>query len=156
MSSLVSDDTAALDDTGMWAAETARARPGDWDYAHPWDGVWRIVTETSTYLIDFGAMTATRLPGQGAGTVPGEPEKWVSTLRQDSQVVPMLAAPDPIIGEQMDLFLDLRGDGVRTHRLTTIVRSVELLEPGQYSTAPEHTTPTGAAYTGTPSQEQPA
>lgn len=152
MSTLVSDDTGALDDTGFWDTPAAFPRPGDADYPYPWDGIWRVVTETSTYLIDFGDLTATRLPGQGGGTVPGEPEKWVSSLDLDNEPVHLRAAPDPVIGEQMDLILDTPAGS--KHRLTTIVRSVELLSPGTYTDAPEHTRITGTPYTGTPSQER--
>lgn len=139
MSSLVSDDTGPLDDTGYWGTPAAAACPGDPDYTDPWDGVWRVVTETSSYLIDFTNMTATRLPGQGGGTVPGEPTKWVSTLTGDTIPVALRAVPAPVIGDQMDLLLDV-GDGHTKHRLTTIVRSVEPVEPEPTQAAePAHT-----------------
>lgn len=93
--------------------------------APDWDGTYKVTTETSSYLIDFTNMTATRMPGDGGGCLPGLPEATVSTLRKDTEPIPMLRVPNPVVGERMELWLAIREDGTPTYRPTTYVRSIE-------------------------------
>jgi hypothetical protein len=79
-----------------------------------------VVTETSTYLLDLTAMTATRLPGRGAGAATAT----VAELRRDAEPVPLVAVSAVVIGDPMTLILRLREDGLDTVRVTTPVREV--------------------------------
>lgn len=90
-----------------------------------WSGTHKVTTETSAYLVDFTNMTATRLPGDGGGCLPDLPEATVSDLRKDTQPIPMLRVPNPVVGQRMELWLQIRDDGVPTYRHTTFVRSIE-------------------------------
>lgn len=88
-------------------------------------GEWEIVTETSTYIVDVDAMTATRLAG-GAGSLDGS-EVPRHRLRRDEVPVPLLALPEPVVGQPCDLLLDIRGDGISTLRRTSWVCHVTRL-----------------------------
>ena len=88
-------------------------------------GEWEVVTETSTYVIDVDAMTATRLPG-GAGSLDGSSVPRFG-LRQDQQPIPLMRVPAPVIGQPCDLLLDVRGDGIATLRRTSWVCHVTQL-----------------------------
>lgn len=84
-----------------------------------------VLTETSKYIIDHQACTATRVDGYGAGLVADLPEVYVAALRMDREPIPLLGMSKPVVGEPMSLLLDIRRDGVLTVRTTTVVREVE-------------------------------
>ncbi|TQJ49283.1 hypothetical protein [Phycicoccus sp. SLBN-51] len=88
-------------------------------------GEWEVVTETSTYIVDVDAMTATRLAG-GAGSLDGALVPRFE-LRRDGTAVPLWAVPAPVVGRQCDLLLDIRGDGIATLRRTSLVCHVTQL-----------------------------
>lgn len=82
-------------------------------------GVWAVSTETATYLVDLDGRTLQRTPAQEA------PEGTsVSTLRRDTEVLPLLELGRCAVGWPMTLIVDVRGDGVATLRRTTIVREI--------------------------------
>jgi hypothetical protein len=85
-----------------------------------------VLTETSAYLIDLDAMTATRLPGDGAGADTSMPTPpLLADLRRDAEAIPLLNRPELVIGQPMTLLLNLVGDGITTTvRRTTNVREI--------------------------------
>lgn len=84
-------------------------------------GSWLVTTETSSYLLDLDAQTATRYPGTGTGN---DMDHLVADLRRDADAIPLLGVTCTV-GKLMVLALDLRGDGVLTARLTTAVTRIE-------------------------------
>jgi hypothetical protein len=86
-------------------------------------GVWTVQTRTSTYLIDFDEMTLLRAPGVGST----EGEEWaVSTLRRDSEDIPLLGVKSCRVGESAQFWVRAADDpDVRTWRITTPVVSIE-------------------------------
>ncbi|MBA4020828.1 MULTISPECIES: hypothetical protein [Mycobacteriales] len=86
-------------------------------------GVWTVLTRTSTYLLDFGEMTLLRAPGVG-GT---DDESWsVSRLRRDSEDIPLLGVKSCRVGESAQFWVRAADDpDVRTWRITTPVVSIE-------------------------------
>lgn len=86
-------------------------------------GVWTVQTRTSTYLIDFDEMTLLRAPGVGST----EDEDWaVSTLRRDSEDIPLLGVKACRVGESAQFWVRAADDpDVRTWRITTPVVSIE-------------------------------
>lgn len=91
-------------------------------------GVWTVVTRTSTYLLDFGEMTLLRAPGIGAPE-HDDPEhrEWsVSSLRRDSEDIPLLGVKSCRVGESAQFWVRASDDpDVRTWRITTPVMSIE-------------------------------
>lgn len=87
------------------------------------EGVWTVLTRTSTYLLDFGEMTLLRAPGVG-GT---DDEGWaVSQLRRDSEDIPLLGVKSCRVGESAQFWVRAADDpDVRTWRITTPVVSIE-------------------------------
>jgi hypothetical protein len=87
------------------------------------EGVWTVLTRTSTYLLDFGEMTLLRAPGVG-GT---DDEDWaVSQLRRDSEDIPLLGVKSCRVGESAQFWVRAADDpDVRTWRITTPVVSIE-------------------------------
>ena len=87
------------------------------------DGVWTVVTHTSTYVIDFDEMTLLRAPGIGRAA----DERWeVSELRRDSQDIPLLAVKQCTVGEPAQFWVRAADDPeVRTWRITTPVVDIE-------------------------------
>ena len=86
-------------------------------------GVYTVITRTSTYLLDFNDMTLLRAPGVG-GT---EREEWaVSSLRRDSEDIPLLGVKSCRVGESAQFWVRTADDpDVRTWRITTPVVSIE-------------------------------
>jgi hypothetical protein len=86
-------------------------------------GVWTVVTRTSTYLLDFGEMTLLRAPGVGVT----DDEDWaVSALRRDSEDIPLLGVKSCRVGESAQFWVRAADDpDVRTWRITTPVVSIE-------------------------------
>ena len=125
--------------TAQDALGDAAPEAGDLICAGPGEQAWKVTTETSSYIIDFANMTATRLPGDGGGCLPDLPEATVSDLRKDACPILMLETPTPVVGERMELWLRIREDGTPTFRHTTYVRSIEVLtsetHTGQESTS---------------------
>lgn len=78
-------------------------------------GSWVVHTENSRYLIDLDSRTCTRLPGLTGNA-------W--DLRRDGDELPLLRIDQCRFGEPGALLLDLRGDGISTLRLTSIVRRI--------------------------------
>lgn len=72
----------------------------------------RVETSNSTYEIDEEAGTVTRVPMSG-------------DLRRDAEPVPLVALSEVEVGKPMRMVLDLRGDGVRTYRITSVVLRIE-------------------------------
>ncbi|WP_018179327.1 hypothetical protein [Jongsikchunia kroppenstedtii] len=87
------------------------------------EGVWTVVTRTSTYLLDFDEMTLLRAPGVGSS----EDENWaVSELRRDSEDIPLLGVKSCRVGESAQFWVRAADDpDVRTWRITTPVVSIE-------------------------------
>jgi hypothetical protein len=117
-------------------------------------GRWLVTTESgSTYLIDLDAMTQTRAPNPetvaawvGTGPVAEDPSRdllYTPRLRRDHEPVPLLAL-DPIeVGLPMEMWLDLRGDGVTTFRATTRVTRIQPAPGGGDHAADPDTRPDG-------------
>ena len=87
------------------------------------DGVWTIVTHTSTYVIDFEEMTLLRAPGVGRA----DDHRWeVSELRRDSQDIPLLGVKQCRVGEPAQFWVRAADDpDVRTWRITTPVVEIQ-------------------------------
>ena len=87
------------------------------------DGVWTVVTRTSTYLLDFGEMTLLRAPGVGSS---GDGSWEVSELRRDSEDIPLLGIKTCEVGVSAQFWVRAVDDpNVRTWRITTPVVSIE-------------------------------
>jgi len=87
------------------------------------EGVWTVVTRTSTYLLDFGEMTLLRAPGVGSSSDGA----WeISELRRDSEDIPLLGVKVCTVGESAQFWVRAVDDpDVRTWRITTPVVSIE-------------------------------
>ncbi|GAB09367.1 hypothetical protein GOARA_036_00990 [Gordonia araii NBRC 100433] len=87
------------------------------------EGVWTVVTRTSTYLLDFGEMTLLRAPGVGSS---GDGNWEVSELRRDSEDIPLLGVKLCEVGVSAQFWVRAVDDpNVRTWRITTPVVSIE-------------------------------
>lgn len=85
-----------------------------------------VFTETSAYLLDYDAMTATRLPGRGAGLDPQMgTEPLLADLRRDAEAIALLEKPTLVVGQPMTLLLRVREDGITTVRRTTNIRAIK-------------------------------
>lgn len=89
------------------------------------EGVWTVVTRTSTYLLDFGEMTLLRAPGVGSSS--SSDGGWeISELRRDSEDIPLLGVKVCAVGESAQFWVRAVDDpDVRTWRITTPVVSIE-------------------------------
>lgn len=78
-----------------------------------------VFTETGAYVLDMGAMTATRSVRKDAieGTA-------VALLRKDGEAIQLVSVDHLVVGEPMVLTLAIRDDGVLTERTTTIVQNI--------------------------------
>jgi hypothetical protein len=114
-----------------------QAHPDNPDRSHARDGVWKVVTETSTHLIDYDTMMVTRIAGAGGGAVPDLPAPTLNALRRDHDPVPLIEAPEPVVGQRLVMVLAIRDDGTATWRRTTIVRSIERVTPDPADTNAE-------------------
>lgn len=87
------------------------------------DGVWTVITRTSTYVIDFEEMTLLRAPGVGRS----DDVRWeVSQLRRDSQDIPLLGVKNCRVGDPAQFWVRAADDpDVRTWRVTTPVVEIE-------------------------------
>ena len=87
------------------------------------DGVWTVVTHTSTYVLDFEEMTLLRAPGVGRH----EDERWeVSELRRDSQDIPLLGLKECRVGRPAEFWVSAADDpDVKTWRITTPVVEIQ-------------------------------
>lgn len=87
------------------------------------DGVWTVVTHTSTYVLDFDAMTLLRAPGVGRHS----DQRWeVSELRRDSEDIPLLGVKECTVGGPAQFWVAAADDpDVRTWRITTPVVEIE-------------------------------
>jgi hypothetical protein len=94
-----------------------------------------IRTETSTYVIDTGAMRACRRPG-GAGVVPGQGALAPVHKKLFTDGAPLMLAelPEVNVGHPMELrivvpnkFLDHQDEGPGTPLVTTTVMEVTRL-----------------------------
>lgn len=90
-------------------------------------GRWQITTETALYVVDMDARTCVRVPDAGLGTVDGLSPAVVSAKRLDHQPIPLVSLIRAELGEPLLLVLDLRGDGVKTVRQSTVVRDIRSL-----------------------------
>ncbi|MGB3303127.1 hypothetical protein [Gordonia sp. (in: high G+C Gram-positive bacteria)] len=95
-----------------------QAIPADTD-----EGVWTVITQTSTYLLDFDAMTLLRAPGVGRS----DDHRWeVSELRRDSQDIPLLGVKECRVGGPAQFWVHAADEpDVRTWRVTTPVVEIE-------------------------------
>jgi hypothetical protein len=84
---------------------------------------YRVTTETSAYLIDPDARTATRLAGHGSQS-GHDGDVMVAELRRDGEPVPIVAISTLVIGQPMVLLLRLREDGSPTLRTTTPIQDI--------------------------------
>lgn len=80
-------------------------------------GRWRVTTEGSAYLVDLDDRTVLRAPGQGSVGVTGD-------LRRDGDPVPLVELALCRRAEQAVMMLDVRGDGVVTLRVTSLVARI--------------------------------
>ena len=87
------------------------------------EGVFTVVTRTSTYLIDLSEGTLLRAPGVGRSDEHG----WeVSDLRRDSQDIPLLRVKSCRVGEPAQFWVSAVDDPqVQTWRITTPVVEIE-------------------------------
>lgn len=84
----------------------------------------------ASYLINQEEGWAKRLPGP-VGVV-NEDGYYAVPLRKDGDEIPIIEMETPAVGETMKLFLDVRGDGVVTFRLTTpVTEIIDVTEPAQ-------------------------
>ncbi len=81
-----------------------------------------VTTETSVYLLDEGRGTIRRLPGEAP---LGDSEVWLALLRRDGEEVPLMRILQLEVGLPMQVIIDVRGDGILTHRETTLVRDIQ-------------------------------
>ena len=80
-------------------------------------GVYRVTTESSTYVVDLDLMIVTRIPGVH--------NREVATMRHDGQPMRLLGLDDCTVGRSLVMFVDLRIPGVPwTLRVSTAVRSI--------------------------------
>ncbi|WP_026917921.1 hypothetical protein [Gordonia shandongensis] len=90
------------------------------------EGVWTVTTQTSTYLLDFAAMTLLRAPGVGR---PDGDEWIISDLRRDSEDIPLLGVTSCRVGEPAQFWVAAADDpDVRTWRVTTPVVDIERID----------------------------
>lgn len=91
-------------------------------------GTWRIVTESSQYLLDLDARTIVREPGAGAiAANPDSPELadvLVRPLRRDGDVLPLVNFTGARVGERMLYHVDVLHNGTTTLRFTTHVQRI--------------------------------
>lgn len=74
----------------------------------------KVITLNATYDIDMQSMKVTRLPQDGAGQ-----------LRRDAEELTLYSVPNPVIGERMALWIQVREDGIPTLRDTSPVTEVQ-------------------------------
>lgn len=77
----------------------------------------KIVTLNATYLIDLEHMKVMRLSQAGA---PDAHE-----MRRDAEEVKLYTVPTPIIGERMEMWIQVREDGQPTLRSTSQVTEIQ-------------------------------
>jgi hypothetical protein len=100
--------------------DEAAAVHGICECGTPVAGAWAVFTHTSIHVLNFDQHTAKRIPGAPEGD-------WeLADLRRDLETVALYNAQIRI-GQPAVLFLDLRGDGIPTMRITTPVQQIVLL-----------------------------
>jgi hypothetical protein len=92
-------------------------------------GVYKVYTETSSYIINLNRSIAKRVPGDGMGKDPKEElELEVVMLRGDNAWF-NLRAVHAVVGQIMHLDCEgIDGVGGYTWRRTTIVRKIEKVD----------------------------
>jgi hypothetical protein len=92
-------------------------------------GVYRVYTETSSYIINLNRGIAKRIPGDGMGKAPEEKlEIETSTLRGDNKWF-NLRGVHAVVGQIMHLDCSgISSDSDYTWRRTTIVRKIEKID----------------------------
>lgn len=92
-------------------------------------GVYRVYTETSSYILNFNRMIAKRVPGGGLGVdLEAGRDVELTRLRADNEWFD-LRGVYAVVGQIMHL--DCKGiskDGDYTWRRTTIVRKIEKID----------------------------
>jgi hypothetical protein len=79
-----------------------------------------VLTETSTYVVNWAANTVRRIPG-----VPIKATAVAaSSLREDEEEIELLAMLRLEVGQPMEMYLNLRRDGILTFRRTTLVMAI--------------------------------
>lgn len=81
----------------------------------------RVMTASSTYLLDLAGKTAIRLPGHGTSD---SLYFDIADLRRDAEPIPFIGIAQLAVGLPMVLWLCLREDGAPTLRITTPVREI--------------------------------
>lgn len=111
------ETSAESPDTGQdrWVRATTATRTG----------MWRVVTQTACYFVDFDARQICRLPRSDTPVRLDYPP--VAHLRRDGEWLPLLVPVTPTIGKSMTLNVAVRSDGVESLRLTTPVVALEML-----------------------------
>lgn len=94
----------------------------------PSEGKWLLVTESSSYLVDFDEKTVTRSPGKGGGAILLDPPPAVAELRKDGQPIRLIDFGGVEIGKSVVMALDLMDDGFVTPRITTLAHSFTRLQ----------------------------
>ena len=89
-------------------------------------GVWKVITETSTYIFDLDSGTGRRIPGEGAGALPGR-EVVVNPLAGDLKWFPIVSMFCSL-GETM--YITSRG--VHDWKISTIVREIVSVPADEY------------------------
>lgn len=89
---------------------------------------WFVETESgSIHLLEDrldGSQWITRVSD------PGRPG-WSARLRRDGEAIRVIGGESPVVGKPWYLLLDLRGDGILTHRFTTPVVDIRPANLGQ-------------------------
>lgn len=86
-------------------------------------GLFEILTQTATYLLDLDECTLTRYPDRPATTGA----YLAAPLRKDGLDLPLLKILRCALGAPLLVLVDVRGDGVSTLRQSTPVRRIERL-----------------------------
>lgn len=87
------------------------------------EGIWEVKTHSSHYILNFEEGMLLRRPVETA--LPNQfndTEQFaVADLRKDGSAIPFQLAGDLKVGQDMILVLQIRDDGILTHRRTTPV-----------------------------------
>jgi hypothetical protein len=77
----------------------------------------KVVTLNATYVIDLEHMKVLRLPDKNA--------QGALEMRRDAEEVTLYEVPTPIIGERMEMLIQVREDGLPTLRSTSQVTEIQ-------------------------------
>ena len=91
------------------------------------NGVWEVVTETSTYELDLDRKVGRRFPGRGVTSLA--PELFISALEHDGEEWEIVTLLQCAIGEPMHIVaIGIDHEGMHeTARRSTMVRAIKSL-----------------------------